>query len=85
MRPFGDNDNQSATKPAIMPPDDVQRFYQEYVDSAGENDWVASMRLYEAYKLWCKRTPKITASAAIAIRHLQVLRSSPVIVCIDTG
>jgi hypothetical protein len=56
---FGDNDNQSGTKPAIMPPDDVQRFYQEYVDSAGENDWIASMRLYEAYKLWCKRTPKL--------------------------
>ena len=62
VRPFGDNDNQSATKPAIMPPDDVQRFYQEYVDSADENDWVASMRLYEAYKLWCKRTPKITGN-----------------------
>jgi hypothetical protein len=62
VRPFGDNDNQSGTKPAIMPPSDVERFYQEYVDSAGETQWVASMRLYEAYKLWCKRTPKITGN-----------------------
>ncbi|MFZ1103347.1 MAG: hypothetical protein WAN86_10975 [Hyphomicrobiaceae bacterium] len=65
VRPFGDNDNQTATKPAIMPPDDVQRFYQEYVDSADENDWVASMRLYEAYKLWCKRTPKIIGNETV--------------------
>jgi hypothetical protein len=58
VRPFGDNDNQSATKPPIMPPSDVERFYQEYVDSAGESDWVASMRLNEAYKLWCKRNDR---------------------------
>jgi hypothetical protein len=68
-RPFGDNDNQTAAKPAIMPPDDVQRFYQDYVDSADKADWVASMRLYEAYKLWCKRTPKI-------VHDRQVTRSA---------
>jgi hypothetical protein len=62
VRPFGDNDNQSGTKPAIMPPSDVERFYQEYVDSAGETDHVPSMRLYEAYKLWCKRTRTITGN-----------------------
>lgn len=58
VRPFGDNDNKNAGKPAIMPPSDVERFYQEYVDSAGENDWVASMQLNEAYKLWCKRNDR---------------------------
>jgi hypothetical protein len=58
VRPFGDNDNQSGTKPAIMPPSDVERFYQEYVDSAGENAWIPSMRLNEAYKLWCKRNDR---------------------------
>jgi hypothetical protein len=62
VRPFGDNDNQSGTKPAIMPPSDVERFYQEYVDSAGETDHVPSMRLYEAYKLWCKRTRTIAGN-----------------------
>jgi hypothetical protein len=57
VRPFGDNDNLSA-RPAVMPPSDVERFYQEYVDSAGENDWIASMHLNEAYKLWCKRNDR---------------------------
>jgi hypothetical protein len=57
VRPFGDNDNQTA-RPAIMPPSDVERFYQEYVDSAGDNEWVASMHLNEAYKLWCKRNDR---------------------------
>jgi hypothetical protein len=55
---FGDNDNQTGVKPAIMPPSDVERFYQEDVDSAGEGAWVASMRLNEAYKLWCKRNKR---------------------------
>jgi hypothetical protein len=41
-----------------MPPSDVERFYQEYVDSAGEGDWIASTHLNEAYKLWCKRNDR---------------------------
>ncbi|HEX5958542.1 MAG TPA: hypothetical protein VFY92_07785, partial [Hyphomicrobiaceae bacterium] len=57
VRQYGDNDNQSA-KPAIMPPSDVEKFYQDYVDSAGEGDWIASMDLNEAYKLWCKKNER---------------------------
>jgi hypothetical protein len=57
VRPFGDNDNATA-RPAIMPPSDVEKFYQDYVDSAGEGDWIASMQLNEAYKLWCKRNER---------------------------
>ncbi len=57
VRKFGDNDNQSA-RPAIMPPSDVEKFYQDYVDSADEGDWIASMHLNEAYKLWCKKNDR---------------------------
>jgi hypothetical protein len=56
VRPFGDNDNQTAVKPAIMPPNDVQRFYQDCVDgNVAKTSYVGAMKLNEAYKLWCKR------------------------------
>jgi hypothetical protein len=56
VRPFGDNDNQTGAKPSIMPPDDVQRFYQDCVDGNVEKtSYVGAMKLNEAYKLWCKR------------------------------
>jgi hypothetical protein len=56
VRPFGDNDNQNATKPAIMPPNDVQRFYQDCVDgNVPKSSYVGAMKLNEAYKLWCKK------------------------------
>ena len=55
VRPLGDNDNKTTQKPVIMPPNDVQRFYQDYVDSAGPMNCVTSSDLNEAYKIWCKR------------------------------
>jgi hypothetical protein len=56
VRPFGDNDNKSTTKPAIMPPNDVQRFYQDCVDgNVPKSSYVESTRLNEAYKIWCKK------------------------------
>jgi len=56
LRPLGDNDNESSVRSAIMPPNDVQRFYQDYVDGeAPLPSHVDATKLNEAYKLWCKR------------------------------
>lgn len=56
VRPFGDNDNKTAAKPAIMPPNDVQRFYQDCVDgNVPKSSYVDATKLNEAYKIWCKR------------------------------
>lgn len=54
--PRGDNDNEVAAQ--IMPPNDVQRFYQDYVVSAPMPSHVGSSDLNEAYKIWCKRNER---------------------------
>jgi hypothetical protein len=58
LRSLGDNDNESALRAQIMPPSDVQRFYQEDVVSAPPDNHVPAMKLNEAYKAWCRRNER---------------------------
>jgi hypothetical protein len=55
-RPFGDNDNRTASK-WIMPENDVELFYKQGVVLA-ERDTIVSQDLYDGYKLWAKAKDK---------------------------
>ena len=56
VRSPGDNDNEVPGR--IMPPNDVQRFYQDYVVTAPPTRCVNSSHLNEAYRLWCKKNDR---------------------------